>query len=225
MRAEADSSNPMPTALVAITTAPKLAVYSWPDLLPEAVEAFHQHKSVVISVVTEITTLRDQARLQIRHALRDLFSQAFSIPQEQVRIVGSAGQALSICINSSDTDKYAHEQEIALGVSISHEPGLSIAAISFQKNIGIDLMRVDLSLDWRDVTQLYLGDEVYKKIAGQTVQHQLLMFAQEWTMQEARLKSQGLALSEWHPDLAARLKKCRTILLDLPSGYVGAIAF
>ncbi len=111
-----------------------------------------------------------------------------------------------------------------MSLSISHESGLSVAVICGGGVAGIDIVRVDETLDWKPVAELYLGAEIACAIGRRPVHDQARCFALKWAEQEARLKCRGLAISEWSAGLARELAQCRAIPLDLPATYAGSLA-
>jgi 4'-phosphopantetheinyl transferase len=109
-------------------------------------------------------------------------------------------------------------------LSLSHEPGLSVAAICTSGKVGVDLMRIEPELDWIATAQLYLAPRLVEEIGLSPEAEQAEAFARAWTQQEARLKYCGLALHEWDAELERELSVCRTLELGLPAGYCGALA-
>ena len=171
---------------------------------------------LVISVVTPDSTLRDAARAQMRDALREVLSLQLGCAPESIVFQSIPGQPLRI-------EQPSHDQSI--GLSISHEAGLSVAALRRNGPVGVDIMRVAPAFDWQAVARDYLGPQAVRRIASEPEPEQPLAFAREWTRLEARLKCLGLALQEWGPALAQRLEGCQLMVLDLPSGLCGAVAW
>ena len=117
----------------------------------------------------------------------------------------------------------SHGQNI--GLSISHEAGLSVAALRRNGPVGVDIMRIAPAFDWQALARDYLGPQAVRRIASQPESEKPMAFAREWTRLEAGLKCLGLALQEWSPALAERLESCQLMALDLPSGLCGAVAW
>ena len=229
-----------------------LTVYSWPEQSAAAQTALAEHALVVLSIASPAATSREWARQQLRLAVRDLLSCAYAYPAEQLRLERHPGQVPGLNLSIPG-------HQIAL--SISHESGLSIAAIrTRQRNaalehaeqqpneddaevgaevgaedeyahgtdlvweIGVDLLKLAHIPDWQAVATLYLGPEVSAAIAATDPAQQMACFALHWAQLEARCKCQGLGLSEWSVSSNADTATYRYQQLDLPTGYVGALA-
>ena len=194
-----------------------LAVHPWPasrGLL--AADAEIQADLLVIGVATPDSTLRDAARAQLRGALREVLSLQLGCAPESIALMSVPGQALRV-------ERPGHCQDI--GLSASHEAGLSVAALRRSGPVGVDIMRIASAFDWQPVVRDYLDPQAVRRIAHQPLLEQPLAFAREWTRLEACLKCLGLALQEWSPALAQRLEGCRLMELDLPAGLCGAVAW
>ena len=171
---------------------------------------------LVISVVTSDSTLRDAARAQMRDALREVLSLQLGCAPESVVLQSIPGQPLRV-------EQPVHGQNV--GLSISHEAGLSVAALRHNGPVGVDIIRIAPAFDWQAVACDYLGPQVVRRIASLPESEQPLAFAREWTRLEAGLKCLGLALQEWNPALEQRLANCCLMALDLPPGLCGAVAW
>jgi 4'-phosphopantetheinyl transferase len=165
---------------------------------------------LIVAVNTPNTSIRDVARQQVRQTLRDLLGDE--------ELVSTPGQAIRVLRPGSK-----------IGISVSHEIGLSLVAINFAGPVGIDLMRPLASADWYEqiptLANDYLGPQSTRYLASLPCAAQLQHFATAWTQYEARLKCFGLGLQEWQPALAERLSACRIEQLVLPGGYIGAVAY
>lgn len=191
-----------------------LAVHPWPAsraLLAAASGA--SVELLVISVVTLESTLRDTARAQLRGALREVLSLQLERAPEAVSLISAPGQALRLDGPGQ-----------CIGLSASHEAGLSVAAMRRHGPVGIDIMRIAPAFDWQAVARDYLGPQALHRVASQPGHEQPQAFAAEWTRLEAGLKCLGIGLQEWSPALARRLASCRLMELDLPAGLCGAVA-
>ena len=171
---------------------------------------------LVISVATPKSTLRDAARAQLRGALCEVLSLQLGCAPESIVLKSIPGQALRV-------ERPGHGQNI--GLSASHEAGLSVAALRRSGPVGVDIMRIAPAFDWQAVARDYLGPQAFGRIARHSLLEQSQAFAREWTRLEAGLKCLGLALQEWNPALAERLESCQLTELDLPSGLCGAVAW
>lgn len=171
---------------------------------------------LVISVVTPDSTLREAARAQMRHAVREVLSLQLGCAPESVVLKSIPGQPLRV-------EHPPHGQNI--GLSISHEAGLSVAALRRNGPVGVDILRIAPTVDWQAVACDYLGPQAVRRITGLPEPEQPLAFAREWTRLEAGLKCLGLALQEWNPALGQQLESCRVMELDLSAGLCGAVAW
>lgn len=202
-----------------------IAVIPWPQTVPALLKIVNTGDNdntqglektpplFVISVITPLTSIRGGARKQIRMALREVLGILLEMHPASVPLITKPGHP--ICLPAP----YSH-----IGLSISHEPGLSIAAINLHGKVGTDLMRTGEIADWKQVAQEYLGPESYGRIVGLPASCQLTAFAQEWTRYEASLKCLGIGIREWDLLLADELRQCIVNPLTLPNGMVGTIA-
>jgi 4'-phosphopantetheinyl transferase len=168
---------------------------------------------IVISVVTPDSTLRHAARAQLRGALREVLGLRLHRAPESIELVSTPGQAIRV-------DLPGHR----IGLSASHEPGLSVAAIHRCGPVGIDIMRLSEEFEWQPVARDYLGLQALARIACMPSQGQLPAFAREWTRLEACMKCLGIGLQEWSLSLERQIGACHLIELELPVGLFGAVA-
>jgi 4'-phosphopantetheinyl transferase len=179
------------------------AVLRWPAAFDKAQDL------LIVAVDTKNTPIRESARQRVRSVLREILGdvELISIPGQPIRLTG---------------------RDSPVGISVSHEKGLSLLAVRRSGPVGIDLLRTPDSADWQ--TQIprlaldYLGPKLAQRIAGLPHEEQMAQFAQAWTEHEASLKCQGRALEEWSAALEENLSPCCVQQLALPAGYVGALA-
>lgn len=200
-------------------------VYSWPENRALALQALKENRLAVVSIATPIlsgkTTSheahRTQARIQLRAALTDVLSTFLECAPEHINLTHKSGQApqKNLCLSMP---------EIQIGISISHEQGLSIAAIYLDGDVGVDLVLIDNQIEWQAVAELYLGAQVSAEIAKVPASQQTAYFSLEWASLEARLKCRQRALIELSPELKRVLKNCMVHELDLPQAYAGVLA-
>jgi len=170
---------------------------------------------VVLMVATPDTTVRDEARALVRTALRDYLAP----------LIGCAPAAVPLQIEPGQSPRLALADR-PLHLSISHEAGLTLAALRSGGKVGVDLMRTaEAPLpDWEALAHDYLGPEVMDQLIGLDAAERPHGFARAWTRHEAALKCLGLPLQEWTPALARALASCEVAVLALPDGYIGALA-
>jgi 4'-phosphopantetheinyl transferase len=107
-----------------------LTVYSWPEQSAAALTALAEHALVVLSIASPATASRDWARQQLRLAVRDLLSCAYACTSEQLVLERQPGQ-----VPGRELSIPGHQ----IALSISHESGLSIAAIrTRQRNAALE---------------------------------------------------------------------------------------
>lgn len=168
---------------------------------------------LLISLPAGADRARSTARRRIRVALRVALARELSLPLDAVAVVSSPGAAPRLAWPGGSA-----------ACSISHEDGLSLAAICLHGPVGIDLMRVQAIADWKTVARDYLGPEVAAQLEALTGQARAQAFAAAWTAREAVLKCRGTALSEWSAVLKTAAPSMITMALPLPEGWAGTVA-
>lgn len=195
-----------------------VAVHAWPQGMQAAVDELRSCQAMtVISVATPTTSNRLLASALIRTALREAIAMFLNQPVTSITLVSRPGQAIEV-----------NSPLARLNVSVSHMPGMSVAAIGRTAAIGVDLMHVgqgaEEMADWAQVALDYLGPTVADFLQRTALAQRSAAFVQEWTRFEACLKCLGLAMTEWSPVLAQQLATCRVMALALPEDCRGAIA-
>jgi 4'-phosphopantetheinyl transferase len=160
---------------------------------------------------------REAARLRIRAALTTALAEHFGIDAGRIALHSPQGVApwSVVALDAGD-------QRVAL--SITHDGDISVAASSFNGEVGIDVMSIVPVPDWESVARDYLGPEAARKLAARPNGERDAAFAHAWSEHEARLKCLGLQLSEWCDERAVALQACRCFALALPEGYMGYVA-
>ncbi|WP_317204052.1 4'-phosphopantetheinyl transferase family protein [Janthinobacterium sp.] len=181
-----------------------LAVQPWPGATPVA-------RDGVLVIGVAGAAGRGDARARLRLALREALAAVLHIPLEQIVVASTPGQAPRLTLAGAPA-----------GLSLSHEEGLSLAAVNLKGAVGVDLMRVQDLPDWRAVAHDYLGPALAGTLAREASERRALAFARAWTAREAALKCAGMALLEWTPATAAL--DCRCLDLALPEGLAGTLA-
>lgn len=195
-----------------------VTVHAWPEDQWLAVQALHSAQAMaVISIATPATENRQVARSLVRSALRETLAVLLGQPAASVDLVSPLGGAI-----------YADAPVGQLSLSISHSPGVSVAAICRGAAIGIDVMQIEaITLgdpEWMRLAGEYLGPQVRAKLQSAPPSIFPSAFAQAWTDFEAALKCLGLGLTEWSPELARRLASCQVMALNLPANCCGSVA-
>ena len=163
---------------------------------------------------TPETPLRESARRIVRGALRETLANLLPAEGESLALISVPGQPIRLAPPWAD-----------VGLSVSHEPGLSLFAINLDGPVGVDLLRVTaLPADIDAVAHDYLSPDTARALDLLPAVQRQQAFAVAWTRLEACLKCRALELREWTPELAERLEPCRVANLAMPTGWVGAVA-
>ena len=190
-----------------------LTVYFW----PEASDNIPIDQSlIVIAVRTLPTTIRFQARKQIRIAIRQVLAKKLICQYAEIELISHLGQSLKLS-----------QPRQNIGLSVSHEIGLSLAAINMHGNVGVDLINIKTIPNNHEIKTLaleYLGAEVAEHLSNLSRAQQKYEFAHAWSAFEARLKCQKKGLSEWTALSALQLNTLSIQSLNLPNDYVGTVA-
>jgi 4'-phosphopantetheinyl transferase len=193
-------------------SAQPLAVNFWPDCLASAAI---QQNLFVFAVRTPQSTLRAEARKLVRTALVEILAARLACLPEDIVLISTPGQAL----------KLSHPF-CNIGLSLSHESGLSVVAVNMHGKVGVDLMlnsSAPVGAEMLALAHDYLGAEQANKISELPEAQQNETFIGSWVSLEARLKCLENDLIEWSAtrEQSAHISVC---MLGLPKGYSGAIA-
>lgn len=129
---------------------------------------------------------RAEARQRIRLAIREAAAQWLGTDIDDVSVDSQPGQAPRLLLAGR-----------AAWLSISHDDGISLAAIHLHGPVGVDVMRVVDIPDWYEVARDYLGPQVAAQLRACPDEQRALALAQAWTAREAALKCAGRELAEW----------------------------
>ena len=158
-------------------------------------------------VTTPDSTDRLAARALVRTALCQTLGAFLGQPAASVHLVSRPGQAIAV-----------DSPRCPFGLSLSHAPGLSLAAMGQGVCVGIDVVRMDdgvaADAGWLGVARDYLGPQVTAWLQATTPAECPVAFARAWTRLEAGLKCLGLGLTEWSPALGQQLATCQVRALD-----------
>ncbi len=155
---------------------------------------------------------RPQAREQLRSALLQVLARRLNLPLASLRIPLTPGQPPRL---------QGPAPCASIGLSFSHEAGLSLAAVNLQGPIGIDVLRDETPPDWSAVARDYLGPQAHARLLAQGG----VGFAQAWAAHEAQLKLRAQALREWSPAPApGEQPQPRIQALALPAPWVACVA-
>lgn len=158
---------------------------------------------------------REDARVRIRQTLKAKLYDLLGSVGNEAELFSTPGQALRLAAPLAD-----------IGLSISHERGLSVAAINVSGRVGVDVMRWGEALpDMKALALNYLGPTMYETIERSPRVAQPKIFARAWTAHEACLKCQGVPLVEWTAALDKSLSTCNTMVVELAPTWVATVAF
>ncbi|MFZ6754342.1 hypothetical protein ACO0KY_13310 [Undibacterium sp. Dicai25W] len=194
-----------------------LPAFLWPLQSHTALEYFIAKDVVVIYITVPENIERDVARQSLRLALTEMLVAAFDCPAQQIRIISIIAKG-----------NFALVGEQELFISMSYEAGIAIAAISAKNQLGIDILRLTPEIEWQDLARLYLGEQKTSEILAAPVLNQFRLFTKYWTQLEAKLKSNGMTLTEHENQISAAnhhlLADTELFLLQVPETYVASLA-
>ena len=191
-----------------------LTVHDWPTSVNQLKL---DEGLLVIALRTSAKTSRPEARLQIRETLHKVLAMLLKCDVGEVQLLSQQGKPLTL-LNPA----------LNIGLSISHEIGLSLAAINMNGAVGIDLMSLNNMPALNEIHSLatdYLGSTIAQQLASLSANLQTNAFAKAWTAFESRLKCGDIALTEWNEAAEIHLAQYTYKDLMLPDGYIGTVAF
>jgi 4'-phosphopantetheinyl transferase len=159
---------------------------------------------------------RETARRAIRAAILAEIAALSGLPPQRIALHTPEGQVPYALL---DTPAGQRRAELA----ISHDGALSLAAISLQGAVGIDVTLVMDIPDWQAVARDYLGPAVTAALASLPDSERAEAFARAWSEREARLKYLGRELIDWSEESDRALAASRCLPLALPEGYAGVL--
>lgn len=193
----------------------RLTVHSWPLSIAQIEAVKPDLDLLVISLAVPKSAKREVARIELRAAVTAFLAALYKLAPSAISIASIAGQPLHVSMPAPLPKLF---------LSFSHQPGLSIAVLDWSAPVGVDLMQVPQDFDWHTLAKDYLGQAAYKRIASNKAAQQMIAFSHEWTRLEAGLKCLGLGLEEWRFALDLKIQSCQFSDLQLPAGFVGAVA-
>ncbi|HXE40807.1 MAG TPA: 4'-phosphopantetheinyl transferase superfamily protein [Azonexus sp.] len=169
---------------------------------------------LVIAVRTPDTPHRDAARHLVRQTLGKTLGEMLAVDEHSLSLLSQPGQGIRLAPPWQD-----------IGISVSHEPGLSLAAIHRAGPVGIDLLRLGPPLpDLDRLARDYLGPFTVAALAALPATQRQPAFAGAWCRLEAGLKCLGTPLGEWTPEIGQQLAGCTYTDIAMPAGWVAAVA-
>lgn len=140
----------------------------------------------LVALPTACGQQRDPARQQIRAAARAALAGLLDVAASQITLHSTPGQPPHAAVDGR-----------VIGISFSHEDGLSLAALHLHGPVGIDILRIRELPDWEALARDYLGPHCASALRAEAPEARPRALAQAWTAHEARLKCLGLQLTEW----------------------------
>lgn len=178
--------------------------------------ALQDGQTVVLCIAQPPRTDRPAARARLRQTVQAALGAWLACPADSVVLQGGTGTPVHLVNPTCD-----------VGLSISHEEGLSLAAIAPGHSVGVDLLATGTLPEAAECLQLardYLGPGTATALCELPAVDIPAAFGRAWTAWEAGLKCAGQALREWDPELDATQKAHPPMALALPDGYTGAVA-
>lgn len=191
-----------------------LSVLEWPN---DAGKLIPENGLLVIALRTSPNMQRAEARQLVRVAIQEVLALLLHCDVSEIDLLSQVGQAVKLLNKNRN-----------IGLSISHEVGLSLVAINMHGSIGVDLMAINSVPDDAELRTLaieYLGVNVAERILREPIESHKEAFAMAWTEFEASLKAKGEALTEWSAARDKKLESLNVCSLALDNGYIGAIAY
>ena len=152
---------------------------------------------------------RMEARARLRQAVCEAAAQWQNLDIEAISVESTPGSSPRLLLAGG-----------VVGLSFSHDEGISLAAVHLHGAVGIDVMRVQDVPDWANLARDYLGPQVAEELAACPDAQRPLRLAQAWTAREAALKCAGLQLKEW--DGVAL--NCHLQAVETPQNFVATLA-
>lgn len=193
------------------------AVLHWPQDSAGVQDALQRGQTVVLCITQPPGTMRPAARASVRLALRAALGAWLNCPATAVVLHSSPGTSLRL---------YHPAHHVSL--SVSHEEGLSLAAIAPGCAVGVDLLATTALPDSAECLRLaqdYLGPDATQQLAARPESQRAVAFARAWASWEAQLKCAGMGLIEWTPGLEEALHMQVVQALPLPVPYCGTVAW
>jgi 4'-phosphopantetheinyl transferase len=152
---------------------------------------------------------RMEARARLRQAVCEAAAQWQNLDIEAISVESTPGSSPRLLLAGG-----------VVGLSFSHDEGISLAAVHLHGAVGIDVMRVQDVPDWANLARDYLGPQVAEELAACPDALRPLRLAQAWTAREAVFKCAGLQLKEW--DGVAL--NCHLQAVETPQNFVATLA-
>ncbi|MDP9109147.1 MAG: 4'-phosphopantetheinyl transferase superfamily protein [Pseudomonadota bacterium] len=195
--------------------AAHIDVIDWPDHAALQ-QQWAAQLPCVIRIAADFSDDRRGARSAIRTALIEALACVLPCAPQRIVLRSTPGSAPQVA---------GHD----VAISITHAPGMSLAALARSAAIGIDVLHLPSStLPAHELVRLahdYLGTQAQQQIAEAPGSAQARTFATAWTAHEAGLKCLGHPLIEWSNAPRQQLVTLQGAELALPPDWVGAVCW
>jgi 4'-phosphopantetheinyl transferase len=116
------------------------------------------------------------------------------------------------------------KSEPRLRFNLSHSADLFVVAVALDREVGIDVERIDPKRDVLALARRALPAEDAAAVAAATPEERPQVFHDAWARFEAVAKCLGTGLSVPGAELARRQEHLSVLPLDLGPGFAGALA-
>ena len=176
------------------------------------------------------------ARGTLRHLLGRQLNQR---PEQIVFSYGAYGKpAVNLANEPQQSLSQASRGEGSeLHFNLSHSGEMALCALGYERRVGVDIEQVKTIQRLDGMMQRSLVASEQRQVEAEPVVAQSRAFLQRWTCKEAYLKAIGLGLTQSMQTIEVQLEPPKLLsvpencsagwrlhLIDLPEGYVGALA-
>lgn len=107
--------------------------------------------------------------------------------------------------------------------NLSHSGALILLALHPHRAVGVDVEAPNPDVEWESIARQWLGAAAISRLRMLAPTERSAAFLSAWCEYEAEGKAHGTGIAPVHPSDAER-PRLRRWCLELPDGYVGAVA-
>jgi 4'-phosphopantetheinyl transferase len=111
-----------------------------------------------------------------------------------------------------------------LRFNLSHSADLAVVALALDREVGVDVERIDPNRDALALARRALSPEAVAAVAAATPEERPRVFHAAWARHEAVAKCLGTGLGLSPAELALRGERLSVVTLDLEPGFAAALA-
>jgi 4'-phosphopantetheinyl transferase len=191
----------------------------WLSWIPQSEEIRNEFRSLLTDAerarMFRYTQKMDQLRFLTGRAwLRQLLSLRWHMEPLQIKLQTTARGKLFV-----DADR---EQLPTVHFNVAHSGELVLIAFHSAVEVGVDIEWLDQDMNWSEVARNVFTPEDYRQWTTMPSEQKSRDWLRRWTLQEAVEKAIGCGMATWpNPSGTTDLRRYE---LDLPEGYVGAVA-